>query len=73
MLPWIVALKVYNAGSPSWCIPRKGTAGHATVDRIRKGEKAKTMKEVRDELEKKTRAKPKTEKKSMSISLNKKV
>lgn len=67
MLPYLTALKVFNAGSPSWCIPRKGTAGHEMITKIRKGEKVKTTKELREELEKKTKSSlPKT---SMKISL----
>lgn len=70
MLPWIVALRVFNAGSPSWCIPRKGTVGHSTVERIRKGEKVKSPKEIIDELERKTTGKSKKEKKEMRIKLD---
>lgn len=68
MLPYLVALKVFNAGSPSWCIPRKGTEGAKRIERIRKGEKVETPKEIMDRLERKTqgRSKPKT---SQTISL----
>lgn len=76
MLPWITALRVFNAGKPEWCVPRKGTRGHETVQRIRQGEKMKTPKELLAELEKKTRGtsplagrKPKTPKTSMRIDL----
>jgi hypothetical protein len=69
---WIDALRTYNAGMPSWCVPRKGTPGYDRVMRIRTGEeKAKTFKELTEELERKTGGKPKAEKKSMSISLDK--
>jgi hypothetical protein len=68
MLPWITALRVFNAGKPEWCVPRKGTRGHETVQRIRQGEKMKTPKELLAELEKKTQ-KPKTPKTSMRIDL----
>lgn len=67
MLTWIVALKVFNAGSPSWCVPRKGTPSHATVEKIRRGEDVKTPKQLREELEKKTAPKTRT---SMKISLS---
>jgi hypothetical protein len=69
MLPYLVALKVFNAGSPSWCIPRKGSAGSKTVERIRKGEKMEMPKEIMDRLERKTegRSKPR---KVMKISLS---
>jgi hypothetical protein len=62
MLPYLVALKVFNAGSPSWCVPRKGTEGAKRIERIRKGEKEETPKEIMDRLERKTkgRSKPKT-------------
>ena len=67
MLTYIAALKIFNQGSPSWCIPRKGTSGAKAVERIRKGDEAKTTKQLREELEKKTKGKiPKT---SMNISL----
>lgn len=68
-LGWLEALKRYNVGMQSWCIPRKGTSGYDAVMRIRKGEKTETPKEIMDRLEKKTAGKPKKEKKSMSISV----
>jgi len=46
---WIDALRQYNAGMPSWCVPRKGTPGYDMVMRIRQGEKPK--KEVEDIVE----------------------
>ena len=67
---WIDALRQYNAGMPSWCIPRKGTPGYDMVMRIRQGEKAKSFKELTAELERKTGGKPKTEKKSVRIDLS---
>lgn len=70
MLTWIVALKVFNAGSPSWCIPRKGSPGHKTVERIRNGEKIETPKEIMDRLERKTVGKSKKVRKTQTISLN---
>ena len=66
---WIDALRQYNAGMPSWCIPRKGTPGYDLVMRIRQGEKPKTFKELTAELERKTGGKPKGEKTSMKIDL----
>lgn len=66
---WIDALRQYNAGMPSWCIPRKGTPGYERVMRIRQGEKPKGFKEVLEDLERKTSGKPKGEKKSMKIDL----
>lgn len=67
MLTWIVALRVFNQGNPAWCVPRKGTSGYETVQKIRKGEKTMTTQQLREELEKKTKAKmPKT---SMKIDL----
>jgi hypothetical protein len=70
MLPYIVALRVFNAGSPSWCIPRKGTVGHARIERIRKGEKTETAKEIMDRLERKTVGKSKKVRTSQKISLD---
>jgi hypothetical protein len=67
---WIDALRTYNAGMPSWCIPRKGTPGYDRVMRIRQGEKPKSFKELTDELERKTGGKPKKEKKSVKIDLS---
>lgn len=67
---WIDALRTYNAGMPSWCIPRKGTPGYERVMRIRQGEKPKSFKELTDELERKTGGKPKKEKKSVKIDLS---
>ena len=69
MLPYLVALKVFNQGSPSWCIPRKGTAGAQRIDRIRRGEKVETAKDIMDRLERKTtgRSKPR---RAMKISLD---
>lgn len=66
---WIEALRRYNLGGTAWCIPKKGTPAYDMVMKIRKGEEAKTPKQLIAELEKKTGAKPKAEKKSMSISL----
>ena len=70
MLTFIEALKKYNAGMPSWCVPRKGTVGYEAVMRIRKGEETKTPKQIIDQLERKTKGKPKKEKKSMKIDVN---
>jgi hypothetical protein len=66
---WIDALRQYNAGMPSWCVPRKGTPGYDMVMRIRQGEKPKSFKELTAELERKTGGKPKGEKTSMKIDL----
>lgn len=67
---WIDALRQYNAGMPSWCVPRKGTPGYESVMRIRRGEEQpKSFKEVLADLERKTSGKPKGEKKSMKIDL----
>ena len=66
---WIDALRTYNAGMPSWCVPRKGTPGYERVMRIRQGEQTKGFKEVLEDLERKTAGKPKKEKKSMAIDL----
>jgi hypothetical protein len=66
---WIDALRTYNAGMPSWCVPRKGTPGYERVMRIRQGEETKGFKEVLEDLERKTSGKPKKEKKSMAIDL----
>ena len=44
MLPWITALKVFNEGKPSWCMPRKGTADYLAVQRLRGAEPKKETK-----------------------------
>lgn len=62
-------MRVYNAGMPSWCIPRKGTAPYETVMKLRRGEPTETPKEIIDKLERKTVGKGKKEKVSVSISL----
>ena len=68
---WIDALRTWNAGMPSWCIPRKGTPGYDVVMRIRKGDATETPKDIMDRLERKTAGKSKKQKKkSMTISLN---
>lgn len=46
MLPWLVALRIWNKDAPSWCIPRKDTEGYKAVQRIRKGEKPKVVKKT---------------------------
>ena len=67
---WIDALRIWNAGNTSWCIPRRNTPSFEQVMKIRKGEKeAKSIKEIREELERKTAPSPKKEKRSMTISL----
>lgn len=67
---WIDALRIWNAGNTSWCIPRKGTPAFEQVMKIRKGEKeAKSIKEIREELERKTAPSPKKEKVSVSFSI----
>lgn len=68
-LSWIEALRQYNAGMPSWCIPRRGTPAYEMIARIRQGEKPKSFKELTEELERKTGGKPKSEKKSMTVNL----
>ena len=68
-LSWVEAMKVYNAGMPSWCIPRKGTSAYETVMKLRRGEKTDTPKEIIDKIERKTVGKAKKEKKSMSIQI----
>jgi hypothetical protein len=67
---WIDALRTYNAGMPSWCVPRKGTPGYERVMRIRQGEQTKGFKEVLEDLERKTSGKPKKEKTSLTIDLD---
>ena len=68
-MSWIDAMRVYNAGMPSWCIPRKGTSAYDTVMKIRRGETTETPKQIMDRLERKTVGKGKKEKTSMTISL----
>lgn len=59
---WIDALRRWNVGGTSWCIPRKGTPGYDTVMRIRHGEPVKVKEHVK-EIERK-------EKRSMTINLS---
>lgn len=66
---WIDALRRWNLGGTSWCIPRKGTLGYETVMKIRKGDEVKTPQQLIAELERKTGGKPKADKRTMSISL----
>lgn len=68
---WIDALRRYNLGGTSWCVPRKGTPAYDTVMRIRAGEKMKTPKELIADLEVKTGGKPKKDKVVMKIDLTK--
>lgn len=65
---WIDALKRWNAGSPSWCIPRKGTAGYDSIMRIRRGEPEKSVRERIEEIEAKS-PKQKKERKTIKIKL----
>lgn len=60
---WIDALRRWNLGGTSWCVPKKGTVGYNTVMRIRHGEPAKVAEHVK-EIERK---KAKT---TMTISLD---
>lgn len=69
-MSWIEALRVYNAGMPSWCVPRKGTPAYETISKLRKGEKVETPKEIIDKLERKTTGKPKKGKRIVRISLD---
>lgn len=66
---WFEALKIWNAGSPSWCIPRKGTLAYNSIMKIQKGEPVQTPKELIDKLERKTTGKGKKEKKEMKIKI----
>ena len=34
MISWVAALKLYNTGKDSWCIPKKGSAGHREVRQL---------------------------------------
>lgn len=70
-MTWIEALRVYNAGMPSWCVPKKGTPAYDTITKIRKGEPTETPKEIIDKLERKTTGKPKGQKRIVRISLEK--
>jgi len=40
MPSWVEALKEWNSGKQTWCIPRRGTPGHAEVLRIMRQEEA---------------------------------
>lgn len=69
-LSWIEALRAYNAGMPSWCVPRKGTPAYDTITKLRRGEKTETPKEIIDRLERKTTGRPKKEKRIVRITLD---
>lgn len=69
-MTWIEALRVYNAGMPSWCVPRKGTSAYDTIVKLRRGEKTETPKEIIDRLEQKTTGKPKKVKRVVRIKLD---
>jgi hypothetical protein len=60
---WIDALRRWNLGGTSWCVPKKGTAGYNTVMRIRHGEPAKVAEHVKEIERKKAKS-------SMTISLD---
>lgn len=68
-MSYLNALKLWNLGMPSWCVPRKGTEGYKSVMRIRKGEPVDTPKEIIDRLERKTKGRSKKERRSAKISL----
>ena len=70
-LSWVEALRVYNRGMPSWCIPRKDTPAYDVITKLRKGEKTETPKEIMDRLERKTIGRGKKPKKSMKIDFTK--
>jgi len=68
-LSYFEALKLWNAGSTSWCIPRRDTVGAVAIMKLRRGEKTDTPKEIIDKLERKTVGKAKKEKKSMTVKI----
>jgi hypothetical protein len=39
-MKWQDALRKWNAGQPSWCIPRRGSKGHKEVLSMMKGNNA---------------------------------
>ena len=69
MIPYFDALRRYNAGMPSWCIPRKDTPGYDMVMKIRRGEETKTPKQIMDFFERKTTGRGKKDKKSLTITI----
>lgn len=60
---WIEALRRWNLGGTSWCVPKKGTAGYNMVMRIRHGEPVKVAEHVKEIERKKAKS-------SMTISLD---
>ena len=68
MLTYFEALKRWNLGGTSWCIPRKDTPAYNAIMRMRKDETVKTPRMIIDELEKKIKKKTKKDKKSVEIS-----
>jgi hypothetical protein len=60
---WIDALRRWNLGGTSWCVPKKGTVGYNTVMKIRRGEPATVAEHVKEIERKKVKT-------SMAISLD---
>jgi hypothetical protein len=60
---WIDALRRWNMGGTSWCVPKKGTVGYNTVMKIRRGEPATVAEHVKEIERKKVKT-------SMAISLD---
>lgn len=50
VMPYFEAVKRWNLGGTSWCLPRKGTPGYETVMAIRRGEPAKSREETVAEI-----------------------
>ena len=69
VMPYFEAVKRWNLGGTSWCIPRKGTAGYETVMAIRRGEPKKSREEMVAEMAKKEK-KPRRKGRSAKISLD---
>ena len=69
-MPYFDAVKRWNLGGTSWCLPRKGTPGYETVMAIRRGEPAKTREEaVAEAVKEKKAPRKKRIKVSKTISL----
>lgn len=66
MPTWHEALKQWNSNKGSWCIPRKGTAGHDEIKKIMGKPKPKSKSKTKPKS--KSMSKPKSKSKTMSKS-----
>jgi uncharacterized protein (DUF2164 family) len=67
LMRWVDALKIFNEGTPKWCVPSRGTPEYEEVMRIRRGEErtpkpeppvTKTIKKKKEEPKEAPKAEP---------------